>query len=1622
MAKNAEARYQSALGLKHDLQDCLNQWQASGHIDRFELGQRDMSARFLIPEQLYGREAEVQILFDAFKRASQGTSELMLVAGYSGVGKTAVVKEVHKPIIAKRGYFVQGKYDQFNRDLPFSAFVQALRDLMGQLLGESDAQLQEWNEKILEAVGENGQVLIEIIPELERIIGQQPSIPKLSGNAARNRFNLLFEKFIAVFTTQEHPLTLFLDDLQWADSASLNLLKVLMGQSQTGYLLVVGAYRDNEVLHTHPLTSTLKELEQQQTTISTITLAPLSRLNVNQIVAESLSCELILATPLMEIVYQKTKGNPFFIVQFLKGLYEDGLITFARNLGYWECDLVQVRAAALTKDVVEFMIGRLHKLPSATQEVLKLAACIGSQFDLETLAIICEASSVEVADDLWNALQGGLVLPQSETYKFFQGMKEQDKTHSLLVNYHFLHDRVQQAAYALIEKDQQQITHLNIGRLLLQKSSSKEQDKNILRIVNQLNMGISLIKQPREIEDLAQLNLEAAQKAKSSAAYQASANYLNIAIELLQHDAISAEPWQTHSELMLALHNLQAEVSYLNGEYEASRQQTQTIIENVKDSLEQVKAYEIRISLLVAQGNCQAALDVGLKILSLLDINLDDTPLPDIQINRLYSLPAVTSPKIIAALNILSKLWAPALICGSERLPNIILTMLNLSATHGNSAIGAFAYSLYGMLLCAKMTDIELGYSYGKLALHTLERYEDAELTCKVNQIFHGFIRKWKESIRERVECLADNVLTGLETGDIEFACYSGIDYCYSLFLIGEPLDVINQKQTYYIELAKTLKQSIQHGDLSSWGQMVDNLMGLSVDPTQLVGKKFDEFTNIPKLKGIKAGSSLFFIYTAKTILNYLFFDHEKALIYSQSAMNYQQAGEGTAPITQALFYRSLVLLSLYSNADLEQKRRSLDEVKIHQERLSICAIHAPENQQHKVDLVEAEKCRVLGHKLEALELYDKAIAGAKKHEYLQEEALANELAAKFYLGWGKEDIAVVYLHKAYYCYARWGAIAKTEQLAIVYPQLLAPILQSWEHRANPLDTFTDIQIASRNHVKHSIQRGQKSLSEALDFATVTQSAQLLSSNLKLNGLIAQLMQLMLTNTGAETCALILSENSQTRIAHESDFQRGWLVYKLTRDGLEEADSIVGIPSPTLSAPQRLMVCPEVPHALIHYVRRTGKVVHIDELEHEELNITDKYLLDQQPKSVLIQPIPHQGTVIGLLYLENRITAKVFSPMQTTVIDFFANQAGVALENARLYQQQANQAQALALKNQELQVAKQAAEIASDAKSHFLQNVSHELRTPLTGILGYSQILERSQTLSIRERQSIESIHQCGNNLLDLVNNVITITQAETEPLNLNLSDVHMPTLLQTVMKSVELQVPSYRIQLGCQVSSELPQWVLADEPRLREVLSNLLDNGLKFTEQGEVRLQVEVMTLSETHATIKFQVIDTGIGIAPADQANLFRLFQQVRNSQTQAGGLGVGLALSQRIVQQMGGEIQVESQLGQGSQFSFVLALPLCDNVPSPEIEVSASTSAEVEAETEAILSPTREELQALLELSQMGRLRKMRQQLEALIEKDKRYSGFVQPILVLERQFKVDEIEALLNQSLSAQVESS
>ncbi|MEH2280262.1 MAG: AAA family ATPase [Nostoc sp.] len=1257
MAKNAEDRYQSVLGIKFDLENCLTQLQSTGKIKSFPIAQRDVCDRFIISDKLYGREKEVETLLKAFERVSLGATEMILVAGFSGIGKTAVVNEVNKPIVRQHGYFVKGKFDQFQRNIPLSALVQAFRDLMGQLLTENDAQIQQWKSKILEALGENGQVIIEVIPELEIIIGQQPSTPELSGNAAQIRFNLLFQKFTQVFTRVEHPLVMFLDDLQWADSASLKLMQLLM--ADTGHLLLIGAYRDNEVEKAHPLMLTLSEIEKTQATINTITLAPLSQRQVNQLVADTLKCSEDLALPLSQLVSQKTQGNPFFATQFIKALHQDRLIQFNFESGCWECDITQVNQQAVTDDVVVFMAFQLQKLPQSTQKILQLAACIGNQFDLATLAIVSESSSIKTAADLWKALEEGLLLTTGDIYKFFQDSGQDSDSKPFNSNfqvptYKFLHDRVQQAAYSLIPEDQKQTTHLKLGRLLLNNISASEQEEKIFQIVSQFNLGLRLITQQTEREQLVQLNLLAGRKAMAATAYTAAIEYLTLGMELL-----TADSWQSQYDLTLALYEDAAKAEYLNTNFEQAIKLADLILQQTTQILNRIKAYELKVQIYIAQDQQVKAIETGLKALEQLKIPLIS---PDVEpenrlaqlptLTNLANIPEMTNPESLAALRLLISIIPPVHHVKPDMFPSVALTMLHLCLEQGHSSLAAFAYGSYGIFLCAVIGDVDTIYHSGQISLKLLEQYHSQELSPKVYMLFGVFICAYKEHGRNTLTFLRESIQCGLEVGDIEYASYSMMAECTHLFLIGETLDTVEEKQEKYIDLLLKLKQKHCVNYAQIWRQITLNLLGRSSHQYYLTGIDFDETEMLPHFHNTHNHQSLFAIYFAKTAILYTFGQYEQAATNAEKATEYIDGAFGLLLVAGHNFYYSLCLLARYSSCDSEtqdQQECWLNQVVTNQKLMQYWAGYAPVNFQHKYDLVEAEIARVMGDKLKAMEYYDRAIALAKTNGYIQEEALSNELAAKFYLYWGKEKVAQTYIQEAYYCYARWGAKAKIEDLEKCYPQLLQSILQQQRINLNPLETISFRGTSSSTRTSST---GSTSISDGLDFTSVLKAAQAISSSLELDQLIASLTRIILENSGAKKSALILLQEDT------------WQVRAITFIN-HESNSQIDIQ--TILKSQSLDNCQDIPVKIIHYVKNTKQTVVIDNCQTDIPGLIGEYMHSSQPQSVLCTPIINQGLMVGILYLENQLTQGVFTSDRLSVVNFLCTQAAISLENAQLY-------------------------------------------------------------------------------------------------------------------------------------------------------------------------------------------------------------------------------------------------------------------------------------------------------------------------------------------------------------------
>jgi PAS domain S-box-containing protein len=1117
MAKNAENRYQTALGIKHDLEMCLLQLQETDNIEEFDLGRRDITDRFLIPEKLYGRETEIYNLLAAFERVSTGSAEMMLVAGFSGIGKTSV-------------------------------------------------------------------------------------------------------------------------------SASLKLLQLLM--QDRGHLLVLGAYRDNEVSPTHPFMLTVDEIVKSGAVVNTITLQPLSLADLNQLVADTLICDLSSSQPLTELVYQKTKGNPFFSTQFLKALYEDGQIIFdppvsrlskGGSKGGWQCDIAQVTFADAS-DVVEFMAAQLQKLPAPTQDVLKLAACIGAQFDLDTLAIVNEELPEQTASALWKALQEELILPLTEGYKCFIPTDEQSPTESITnPTYRFLHDRVQQAAYFLIPENQKQATHLKIGQLLIQNYSDIEREEKLFDIVGHLNQGIELINQLSEREALALLNLEAGGKAKSSTAYAAAMVYLQTGIELLR-----ANCWQSQYELTLNLYIAATEAAYLNADLEGMEQMAAQVLQKAQTILDKIKIYEILIATQTAQSKMLEAIAVARDPLLQLGVELPTesdealiskglqalaSQLQDRQIEQLVDLPVMTDLQSRAAMQLLGMLVSPIFQAMPSLTPLVSCTMVGLSLKFGNAPASSVGYAMHGMVLCAFLGQVETGYAFGQLALSLLEQFNMPGFKSIILVLFGCFIQHRQEAMRAAILTVKSGYLAGMETGDFLYAGYNLSIYLEASLCSGVELDTWEPEVAGYRAAMTQVKQYSAQAYFDIKQQTVWKLRDTSILSDFLIGSAYDETVMLPKHYQNNELTLIADVYISKLMLAYLWANYTAAVGYITTAKHYLMAVSGMLFVPIFHFYAALTNLALFPTQPETEQASILALVETHQTTLQQWAQNAPMNHLHKWYLVEAEKDRVLGNKAEAIEMYDRAISGAKENKFLNEEALANELAAKFYWEWGKEKFAQIYIIEAYYCYIQWGATAKVKDLETRYPQLLAPI----QPRNKNTKTTARVTTTSESN---------------LDITTVMKADQAISGEIMLDKLMSSLMKILIESAGA---------------------QRGYLILSSQEKLLIEAEGTINSQQVTVLQSIPVETCQKLSSAIVNYVTRTQESVVLDDAAREGQFTNDPYIQKNQPKSILCVPLINQSQIVSIVYLENNLTAGDFTPERVELLKVLSGQAAISLQNAQLY-------------------------------------------------------------------------------------------------------------------------------------------------------------------------------------------------------------------------------------------------------------------------------------------------------------------------------------------------------------------
>ncbi|OJT24542.1 histidine kinase [Archangium sp. Cb G35] len=1519
LGKAAEERYQSAEGLKADLER-YEEGLRRGVAEEFPLGQRDFPARFQAPQSLYGRDVERQTLLESFERVARtGRTEWVLVRGYSGIGKSSVVHELHKPLLGRRGFFLGGKFNPLQRDVPYATLAQAMRALVQQMLAGSDEEVAAWRQRLLEAFEGMGQVLVTLVPQLEQVVGKQSPVPELPPADAQNRFNRLFLRFLAVFATAERPLVLFLDDLQWADFASLALLKYLTLHPDTPPLLLIGAYRDNEVSASHPLALTLAEARKAAGQLVDIHLGPLTPEQTRRLVTDALpGATDALVAPLSALVQEKTGGNPFFLLQLLQTLYQDGLVTRGSN-GAWRWNERAVRARGYSDNVVEFMAGRLRQLPLPTQQLLRLAACVGDAFALETVALLSRQEASEVEQGLEPALRDGLLVETGAH------------------RYRFPHDRIQQAAHALIAEEERKAVHLEIGRRLWSSLPPGELNERLFEVVGQLNAGAELISSAEERSRLARLNAEAGGRAKASVAYRSAIGYFTMAFSLLPGD-----PWETAPALAFSLRLDQATCELVTGHAAESSVLVEELLSRATTRPQLAAAYELKSGILLTRNQGAAAAACLLECLERFGVSIPPKPtweqviaahqetealLGNRPVESLRELPPMTDPDMKTVMGLLAALTWPAFFSDEKLLALQLCHAVALTLRHGYTAAAAPGYAWYGTVLASHFKDYQRGHAFSQLACELVESPDGAAWRGRTTfTMAHTSL--WVKPIPEAMEIYHRAFQQTVQSGDYQVACYCCLFITTVQLISGTELAEVAREMTVRKDFARKVGYPQPYDMMRLSHAFVQQMRGLTASFDSLNMEDFDEKAFEAQLGSRMPTLRLWYaIITARSCL--MRGAYEEARQAAEQAKALSWSNFGRIQQLEYHFYRALALAACYRRAPAERQPEDLREIQTHHQQLAEWARHCPETFRAPERMVAAELERILGRADMAPAFYEEAIQAAREQGFINHLALASELAARFWEERRVNTLALFYARRAREAYAQWGADGKARHMDRQWSLLTAGSATSQEDSTS-----------------------YDSDSSQLDALTVVKAQQAISSEINLEKVVATLMRVALENAGAQRGALLLLQGGALKVE---------AVVDATRGSLETV-------SPEAAKP-------ELPWTVLSYVRRAGEPVLINDTAEPHPFSADPYFSHSRARAVLCLPLQRQERVSGLLYLENALTTGAFRPGRITLLRHLASQAAISVENARLYTEVQEAETALRRANEELEQRveertrelKQAqARLVATARSvgmaEVASNVLHDVGNTLTSIVVDTEQMhkavessrvdrvdkvfhllaehrshlsdfvdhdERGQhlftylpILASELKQERESLRQGLGTLGKNVERVRTIIQLQQTyaTSTLLLEECELSEVLEEALR---LQGGALR-KAGVRVEKQFaPVRMKVDRHRLLQILLNLLSNAWQAMEPVAPGERSLWLGLHAEEPWVRIQVRDSGQGIAPEVARRLFN-----HGFTTRKEGHGIGLHSSALAARLMGGQLNLESA-GPGQGAIATLELPLTNHI---------------------------------------------------------------------------------------------
>ncbi len=1585
MAKNAEDRYQHASGIEADLRHCLQAIQSGAPLDDFVVGRHDIADRFQIPKKLYGRQSEVEKLLSAFERTVQGgPPELLLVSGYSGIGKTALIYEIYKPVTQHRGYFAAGKFDQFQGNVPYRAITQVLSDLVEQIQTEDGESVARWRDTITKAIAPNGKLLTDLVPELELLIGAQPEVATLEPSESENRFQLTIQNFIGAFCRPEHPLVMFLDDLQWANPASLRLREVLL-TSDLRYLFLIGAYRDNEVDATHPLSRSMQRMRKEGVHITEVALSPLQPSHLTQMLCDTLHRDAAEVAPLTDLLFQKTGGNPFFVGEFLKTLEQERLLSLSPERK-WTWNMDAIHAKAITDNVVELLLGKLRRLPEKTQAALRLAACIGNRFDLMTLSVVHERPVLETAVTLRSGLLEGFIIATSAAELVSEAGPEESGTQQLaVVHYRFAHDRVQQAAYSLISEAERRTVHLQIGRLLLRAAGEQPHSEQIFEIVAHLNRGGLLIEDSEERIQVARLNLDAASRAREATAYQAAQQYASDGLSLLAGTLAGTQL----EELRFALTKELAQASNLTGEHERSEKLLHHLLEQLSlmagrgpDShralaQRQVELYSLLIAQYTLTGRYEQAIAAGRKALGLLGIGLPDpanerevsaafdaeaaiiqNELAQQDISKLLDRPMLQSPEKLWAMRVLVSMNAAGMYTSRPLYNLLVAKKVRISLEFGHSAESAFAYASFGVPLSSigggggSAEHVRQAYALGMMARELSLKWDRLDLRCRVHFILGTYILPWNRHLHFLESVYEEGYRAGMQGGELLFA---GNILAFRLlvpFYHGRPVPELLDEAKRILQFERKTKNKIATDRVLACYLPLLNLAGETPDAASFVPSKPELREIVPAEPELLAefaahGSHIAIcVYKiAKAQCLYLYEQYEAAFTCLQEITPRLSFIAGSVSVIEHQFYLSLCAAALWRHETEPRRSELLSLLSRGCQRFAAWAGTCPDNFLHKQQLLEALRAELTGDLWRAMQLFEAAIASAAQQEFNHMEALACECMARFFGHHGKEDYARSFLQRAYLNYKAWGVRFKFERIE---ERLSTP--SAGPARSSPNSGGGRTLISTTQ--THSSTTSSDHLDEAMDLRTVLKASQAIAGDIILSTLLEKLVNILIENAGADRGCLLLEQSGSWSPAASAS-----LSLRAAVAGKNE--------TPRDASSERPAHEPgDVPAAIINFAAHRRQDLVLNNVAEEGPFVRDAYVRAHRPQSVLCMPLMKGGRILAILYLENTLATGAFTPRRLEMLRLLSAQIAISIENAQLYAELEDRVRArtqeLSAKNVELSDALRA---LRETQQQLVQReklaslgaltagIAHELKNPLNFINNFAQLTvqlaeeiegelggllpppgstaneahENIEAALQDLKENLQRINHHGQRADRIIHSMLLHSRER--------STTHGPTDINRLLNEslnlayhgMRARQPGWNIELRTDFDESVGS-IAASSGDLSRVFINLFDNAFYATQRrkkdssGSYSPMVSVST-KRRDKSIEIRVRDNGTGLA---KANLSRLFTPFFTTKPAGEGVGLGLSISHDIiVQGHQGEIRAESV--EGEYMEFVITLPL-------------------------------------------------------------------------------------------------